>query len=52
MGRFDIFKTTLANADKNEWNEPENMGYPINSPDDDSYFPPVRKTEADGITPA
>lgn len=38
MGGFDIFKSNLLNADKNEWSEPENMGYPINSPDDDIYF--------------
>ena len=38
MGGFDIFKTNLINIDKNEWSEPENMGYPINSPDDDIYF--------------
>ncbi|MBS1680485.1 MAG: PD40 domain-containing protein [Bacteroidetes bacterium] len=38
MGGFDIFKTTLINADKNEWSEPENMGYPINSPDNDAFF--------------
>lgn len=38
MGGFDIFKTTLLNSDKNEWSEPENIGFPINSPDDDIYF--------------
>ncbi|MFM8738891.1 MAG: OmpA family protein, partial [Cytophagales bacterium] len=38
MGGFDIFKSSLLNSDKNEWSEPENMGYPINSPDDDIYF--------------
>jgi len=38
MGGFDIYKTNLVNADKNEWTDPENMGYPINSPDDDIYF--------------
>ncbi|HLZ17333.1 MAG TPA: hypothetical protein VKQ08_09850, partial [Cyclobacteriaceae bacterium] len=38
MGGLDIFKTTLTNADKNEWSEPENIGYPINTPDDDVYF--------------
>ncbi len=38
MGGYDIFKTTLLNPDKNEWSEPENIGYPINSPDDDIYF--------------
>lgn len=38
MGGLDIFKSTLINADRNEWSEPENIGYPINSPDDDVYF--------------
>ncbi len=38
MGGFDIFKIELLNADKNEWGEPENIGYPINSPDDDIYY--------------
>ena len=38
MGGLDIFKSTLVNADRNEWSDPENIGYPINSPDDDVYF--------------
>jgi outer membrane protein OmpA-like peptidoglycan-associated protein len=38
MGGFDIFKSELLNAEKNEWSEPENIGYPINTPDDDIYF--------------
>lgn len=38
MGGFDLFKSTLLNEKTNEWSEPENMGYPINSPDDDIYF--------------
>jgi outer membrane protein OmpA-like peptidoglycan-associated protein/Tol biopolymer transport system component len=38
MGGFDIFKANLLDKEKNEWSEPENMGYPINSPDDDIYF--------------
>ncbi|PKR81481.1 hypothetical protein CW751_05365 [Brumimicrobium salinarum] len=36
MGGYDVFK-----AVKNEdgtWTEPENMGYPINTPDDDVFF--------------
>lgn len=37
MGGYDIFKTTLDPA-TNEWSEPENLGYPINTPDDDIYF--------------
>jgi outer membrane protein OmpA-like peptidoglycan-associated protein len=38
MGGFDIFKANLLDKEKNEWSEPVNMGYPINSPDDDIYF--------------
>ncbi|MBS1978178.1 MAG: OmpA family protein [Bacteroidetes bacterium] len=35
MGGFDIFKTTnLVKA----WTEPENLGYPINTPGHDNYF--------------
>jgi len=37
MGGFDIFKTTLMNLEKKEWTEPENVGYPINTPDDDVF---------------
>lgn len=36
IGGFDIFRSTLQ-AD-GSWGEPENMGYPINTPDDDIYF--------------
>ncbi|MFN0047921.1 MAG: OmpA family protein [Cytophagales bacterium] len=37
MGGYDIYKSTF---DKNtfSWSIPENLGYPINSPDDDIYF--------------
>lgn len=35
MGGFDIFKSTL---DKGKWSEPENIGYPINSADDDVFL--------------
>lgn len=38
MGGHDIFKSTLVNAERNEWTTPENLGYPINTPDDDVYF--------------
>jgi len=33
MGGFDIFKSTLQ--ENGEWTQPENLGYPINSVDDD-----------------
>ena len=37
MGGFDIFKSEYDSA-SNEWSNPENLGYPLNSPDDDIYF--------------
>ncbi|MBN4052080.1 PD40 domain-containing protein, partial [Cytophagaceae bacterium AH-315-L13] len=36
MGGYDIFKSTLNEF--GEWSEPENLGYPINSSDDDKHF--------------
>jgi hypothetical protein len=36
MGGYDIFKTTLS--EEGHWSEPVNMGYPVNTPDDDIYF--------------
>jgi outer membrane protein OmpA-like peptidoglycan-associated protein len=35
MGGFDIFRTTLENG---TWTQPENIGYPVNSVNDDVYF--------------
>lgn len=35
MGGFDIFKSTFENG---VWSTPENMGWPINSPDNDVFF--------------
>jgi outer membrane protein OmpA-like peptidoglycan-associated protein len=37
MGGFDVFKTTV-DLKTNEWSEPVNLGYPINTPDDDIYI--------------
>jgi outer membrane protein OmpA-like peptidoglycan-associated protein len=37
MGGFDVFKATY-DPQANEWSEPMNLGYPINTPDDDIYF--------------
>jgi len=36
IGGYDVFKSE-QNED-GSWSEPENLGYPINSPDDDIYF--------------
>jgi len=38
MGGYDIFKTVLTDPDMNGWSEPENMGYPLNTVNDDIYF--------------
>lgn len=37
MGGYDIFKSKF-NDETGGWSEPENVGYPINTPDDDIYF--------------
>jgi len=36
MGGFDIFTSLLS--DDGTWSEPMNVGYPINTPDDDIYY--------------
>jgi outer membrane protein OmpA-like peptidoglycan-associated protein/tetratricopeptide (TPR) repeat protein len=36
MGGFDIYKTTMK--PDGTWTEPEHLGYPINTADDDLYF--------------
>jgi len=39
IGGFDLFRTNkLQNG---HWRKPENLGYPINTPDDDTFFMPV-----------
>ncbi|HEX8059687.1 MAG TPA: OmpA family protein [Cyclobacteriaceae bacterium] len=38
MGGYDIFKSTLTDPKDNKWSEPENLGYPINTPDNDVFF--------------
>jgi len=35
MGGYDIFKSTYLDG---HWSEPENLGWPINTPDDDVFF--------------
>ncbi len=36
MGGYDIFYTRVQ--DDGTWSDPENMGYPVNTPDDDLFF--------------
>ncbi|MCB9171242.1 MAG: PD40 domain-containing protein [Flavobacteriales bacterium] len=35
MGGYDIFR---SHQEKGRWTDPENLGWPINSPDDDLFF--------------
>ena len=44
MGGFDVFVTVLG--EENEWSDPINLGYPLNSMGDDIYY----TTTADGLT--
>ncbi len=37
MGGYDIFKAEY-DIETDSWSEPVNLGYPINTPDDDIYF--------------
>lgn len=41
MGGFDIFYANKS--DENQWSTPVNIGYPINTTDDDLFFCPVKK---------
>ena len=36
MGGYDIFKSTLDTT--GNWTKPVNLGYPVNTPDEDLYF--------------
>jgi len=38
MGGYDLFKSELQ--PNGSWKRPENMGYPLNTPDDNTYFMP------------
>ena len=38
MGGFDIFQSQLTGDEYLELSEPMNVGYPINTPDDDIYY--------------
>ncbi|HQI45728.1 MAG TPA: OmpA family protein [Bacteroidales bacterium] len=39
MGGFDIFTSTIS--DEGYWSTPENIGYPINTTDDDVFYVPT-----------
>jgi len=42
MGGFDIYRSSGSGA---EWSSPENMGFPVNSTDDDRFFQPLNNDE-------
>ncbi|QQS51659.1 MAG: OmpA family protein [Bacteroidota bacterium] len=44
IGGYDVFKTSLTS--NNTWSEPENLGYPVNTPSDDGFY---FETEKDKI---
>ena len=40
-GGFDIFKSVYDSLE-GKWSEPENLGYPVNTPDNELYFHPTK----------
>jgi tetratricopeptide (TPR) repeat protein len=38
MGGYDLFRSEKSAS--GNWEKPENLGYPLNTPDDDTYFMP------------
>ncbi len=38
MGGYDIYRAAVLNREHNDWTDPDNLGYPINTPDDDIFF--------------
>ncbi len=44
MGGYDLFRSDMQ--DNSLWSTPENLGYPINTPDDDIYFMPEGKGDS------
>jgi flagellar motor protein MotB len=44
MGGFDIFRSELMAG--GQWSIPENLGYPVNAPDDDLFYLPSSKTKS------
>ena len=39
IGGYDIFRSDMQS--NNLWSEPKNLGYPINTPDDNFFFMPI-----------
>ncbi len=48
MGGYDLFRSELQS--NGLWKKPENMGYPLNTPDDNIFFCPVDKGQGGYIS--
>lgn len=48
MGGYDIFRSDLD--DEGHWSEPVNVGYPVNTTDDDLFFDPMGKGDSGYIS--
>ena len=44
IGGYDLFRSGLQT--NNLWSTPENLGYPVNTPDDDIFFMPEKNGES------
>jgi leucyl aminopeptidase (aminopeptidase T) len=44
MGGYDLFRSELQS--NGLWSKPSNLGYPINTPDDNIFFMPVENGNA------
>jgi hypothetical protein len=42
MGGYDIFRSWRSNL---TWDVPQNLGFPVNSTDDDRFFQPFNNDE-------
>ncbi len=40
-GGYDVFRS-IYDSIKGEWSPPENLGYPVNTPDNELYFQPTK----------
>ncbi|MBN2485043.1 MAG: PD40 domain-containing protein [Bacteroidales bacterium] len=47
MGGYDLFVSEMISP--SSWSRPVNMGFPLNTPDDDLFFCPVAGDKATGI---
>jgi hypothetical protein len=48
MGGYDLFSTDLQT--NGLWSKPSNLGYPINTTDDDTFFMPVENGKSGYIS--